>query len=82
MRILVATIVVLSYRISVIVGRPASQSAFSVLHIANTPSAIFTPFWCTGSIVLTADFDADPYTVSPYDFYFKILYGIYIIFDF
>jgi hypothetical protein len=54
-RILVATIVVLSSRISVRVGKPASQSAFSVLHIANTPSAIFTALWCTGSVVFSTD---------------------------
>jgi hypothetical protein len=65
-RILVATIVVLSFRIYVSVGRPASQSLFSVLHITETLSAIFTPLCCTGSIVLSADFNADPYTVLPY----------------
>jgi hypothetical protein len=62
----VATIVVFSSRISVSVGRPASKNAFSVLHIANTLSAIVTPLWCTGSIVFSADFDADPYTVSQF----------------
>jgi hypothetical protein len=54
----VAKIVVFSSLISTSVGKPASQSTFSVLQLAKAADAYFTPLLCIGSNVFSAGFVA------------------------
>jgi hypothetical protein len=56
MSIRVATIIVFSSLISASAGKPVSQSASSVLQIAKTLNASFTPLLCIGSNVFRAGF--------------------------
>jgi hypothetical protein len=65
MSIRVATVVVFSSLISTSVGKHALPSAFSVLQIAKTPYASFTPLLCIGSNVFSAGFMAITYIDFP-----------------